>query len=57
MTSCISIWVKNLANVANATGWVRREGATLGGRGRSLHTVLLDWSVYFSVSLVFLSFV
>lgn len=41
MTSCISIWVKNLANVANAPGWVRREGATLGGHGRSLHNVFM----------------
>lgn len=32
VTGCISIWVKNLANVANMAGWARRKGATGAGR-------------------------
>lgn len=31
VTACISIWVKNLANVANVAGWVRRKEATWVG--------------------------
>lgn len=27
VTGCISIWVKNLVNVANMAGWVRRNRA------------------------------
>lgn len=47
MTGCISIWVKNLANVANVAGWVRRKGTTLGA------VFLLVGQVYISLSLVF----
>lgn len=41
MTGCISIWVKNLANVANVAGWVRREGGHMGLPGTSLSAVCL----------------
>lgn len=50
MTGCISIWVKNLANVANVAGWVRRKGTTLGA------VFLLVGRVYISLSLVFFFF-
>lgn len=50
MTGCISIWVKNLANVANVAGWVRRKGTTLGA------VFLLVGQVYISLSLVFFFF-
>ena len=44
MTCCISIWVKNLANVA---GWVRRA--------QRVRCFLVGWSVDFSASLFGLS--
>lgn len=56
MTGCISIWVKNLANVANVAGWVRRKGTTLGAVfllvGQSTFRSL--WSFFF-LSLAFIS--
>lgn len=52
MTGCISIWVKNLANVANMAGWVRRKGATWAGWGPGC-LLFSCWlvSLLFSLSL------
>lgn len=33
VTGCISIWVKNLVNVANMAGWARGNRTARGGRG------------------------
>lgn len=53
VTGCISIWVKNLANVANMAGWVRRKGATWVGRG-PVCLLFACWlvRVLFSLALV-----
>lgn len=51
MTGCISIWVKNLANVA---GWVKRKGDTWAGRGPAC-LLCTYWlvSLLFSLSVSF----
>lgn len=52
MTGCISIWVKNLANVESVVGWVSSKGATQAGRDPAC-VLFSCWLVIllFSVSL------
>lgn len=51
VTGSISIWVKNLANVANVAGWVQRKGATWAGPGPACLSVCLSVGQYTFLSL------